>query len=142
MQRANIKGPPPAPPSLARPRNTHSSPPFFTTLPTLLLPLLPFLFFLRFCFFSVFSIFVRGVAFAQQTRGRERERGGKRERERNKAKTVYQGCKSKRECPQTAFIFSRPRVFPVVLRNPRRSLDHGRRTRDIITFNYRFCLDV
>lgn len=141
MQRANIKGPP-APPSLARPRNTHSSPPFFTTLPTLLLPLLPFLFFLRFCFFSVFSIFVRGAAFAQQTRGRKRERGGKRERERNKAKTVYQGCKSKRECPQTAFIFSRPRVFPVVLRNPRRSLDHGRRTRDIITFNYRFCLDV
>lgn len=76
MQRANIKGPP-APPSLARPRNTHSSPPFFTTLPTLLLPLLPFLFFLRFCFFSVFSIFVRGAAFAQQTRGR----GEKRERE-------------------------------------------------------------
>lgn len=141
MQRANIKGPPPAPPSLARPRNTHSSPPFFTTLPTLLLPLLPFLFFPTLLFLlRIFHLCPRRRLRAADTREGTRERG--EERERNKAKTVYQGCKSKRECPQTAFIFSRPRVFPVVLRNPRRSLDHGRRTRDIITFNYRFCLDV
>lgn len=137
MQRANIKEGPPTPPSLARPRNTRSSPPFFTTLPTaspssptpsLFFPTLLFL--LR---------YFPSLSAAPPSRSRrEGRREGERERERNKAKTVYQGCKSKRECPQTAFIFSR---FSSRFTKGRR-LDHGRRTRDIITFNYRFCLDV
>ena len=83
MQRANIKGPPPAPPSLARPRNTHSSPPFFTTLPTLLLPLLPFLFFPTLLFLlRIFHLCPRRRLRAADTREGTRERGKERERER------------------------------------------------------------
>lgn len=83
MQRANIKGPPPAPPSLARPRNTHSSPPFFTTLPTLLLPLLPFLFFPTLLFLlRIFHLCPRRRLRAADTREGTRERGKEREREK------------------------------------------------------------
>ena len=84
MQRANIKEGPPTPPSLARPETHaprhHSSPPFPRLL--LLPPLLPF-FSYAFVSSPLFSIFVRGAAFAQQTRGKEGG-GGEREREREK----------------------------------------------------------
>lgn len=126
MQRANIKGPPTPP---LEPSSKHT---LFATIlhhPSLFLP--------PYAFVSppVFSIFVRGAAADTRRREREGEKQGQ-DRLGRDAKARANVLKPRSFSPGPAFFHS----FYAQAEEEGRLVDHGRRTRDIITFNYRFSL--